>query len=263
MINVDSVYQKVLALANKEQRGYITPLEFNLFATKAQRDIFDSYFHDLKTAYHKRKNDSSYSDEVDMIEEKLHRFVNHQTISAVETEDKASSSETGRINLSYDNHQYNFYRLISIERDGKMVEEVNQRDLPYLLENPLTAPTKSRSVYVRVRDTKNYSSGAVNVGNNNSYYNLTQVQIYPIPVTPASFTINFYRAPINPRWNYEMVLSNAMYQPDYSKDFEIHSSDESILVDKILQFSGVSTQKPDLVQAGITNAVQTKQSQND
>ena len=38
-ISVDTVYQRVLALANKEQRGYITPQEFNLFANQAQQDI--------------------------------------------------------------------------------------------------------------------------------------------------------------------------------------------------------------------------------
>jgi len=47
MVNIDSVYQKVLALANKEQRGYITPQEFNLFANHAQIDIFEQYFYDL------------------------------------------------------------------------------------------------------------------------------------------------------------------------------------------------------------------------
>jgi len=31
-VSVDTVYQRVLAIANKEQRGYITPQEFNLFA---------------------------------------------------------------------------------------------------------------------------------------------------------------------------------------------------------------------------------------
>ena len=41
MINVDRVYQRVLILANKEQRGYITPQEFNLFANQAQMDIFE------------------------------------------------------------------------------------------------------------------------------------------------------------------------------------------------------------------------------
>ena len=40
-ININRVYQTVLALANKEQRGYITPQEFNLFANHAQLEIFD------------------------------------------------------------------------------------------------------------------------------------------------------------------------------------------------------------------------------
>ena len=39
MVNIDNVYQKVLVLANKEQRGYITPQEFNLFANQAQLEI--------------------------------------------------------------------------------------------------------------------------------------------------------------------------------------------------------------------------------
>ena len=33
MVNIDTVYQRVLAIANKEQRGYITPLEFNLLTS--------------------------------------------------------------------------------------------------------------------------------------------------------------------------------------------------------------------------------------
>ena len=53
MVNIDTVYQKVLALANKEQRGYVTPQEFNLLANKAQLDIYGNYFHNLKMAYHK------------------------------------------------------------------------------------------------------------------------------------------------------------------------------------------------------------------
>ena len=47
MISIDTVYQRVLALANKEQRGYITPQEFNLFANQAQNEIFEQYFYDL------------------------------------------------------------------------------------------------------------------------------------------------------------------------------------------------------------------------
>ena len=43
-VSVDTVYQRVLALANKEQRGYITPQEFNIFANQAQFEIFEHYF---------------------------------------------------------------------------------------------------------------------------------------------------------------------------------------------------------------------------
>ena len=43
-VSVDTVYQKVLALINKEQRGYLTPQDFNLLADKAQMEIFESYF---------------------------------------------------------------------------------------------------------------------------------------------------------------------------------------------------------------------------
>ena len=40
-VSVDTVYQRVLAILNKEQRGYITPQEFNLFANQAQMEIFE------------------------------------------------------------------------------------------------------------------------------------------------------------------------------------------------------------------------------
>ncbi len=40
-VNIDTVYQKVLSLANKEKRGYITPQEFNLYADHAQKKIIE------------------------------------------------------------------------------------------------------------------------------------------------------------------------------------------------------------------------------
>jgi hypothetical protein len=46
-INVNTVYQTVLLILNKEQRGYMTPVEYNRIATQSQLDIFDQYFDDL------------------------------------------------------------------------------------------------------------------------------------------------------------------------------------------------------------------------
>ena len=60
-INVDTVYKTVLSILNKEQRGYITPQEFNLFADKAQKEIVHHYFHDIKTGFWKKKSETETS----------------------------------------------------------------------------------------------------------------------------------------------------------------------------------------------------------
>jgi hypothetical protein len=46
-INVDTVYKTVLLILNKEQRGYMTPDEFNKIATQVQLEIFEDYFNNL------------------------------------------------------------------------------------------------------------------------------------------------------------------------------------------------------------------------
>ena len=73
-VNIDTVYQRVLAIANKEQRGYITPQEFNLFANQAQMDIFEEYFYSLGSAVDTPGNDTEYSDKVDILNEKISIF---------------------------------------------------------------------------------------------------------------------------------------------------------------------------------------------
>ena len=70
-ISIDTVYQRVLALANKEQRGYITPQDFNLFAEHAQLEIIDQYFYDLNQFSRPKGNDNEYSDIINFIEEKI------------------------------------------------------------------------------------------------------------------------------------------------------------------------------------------------
>ena len=74
MVKVDSVYQRVLALANKEQRGYITPQEFNLFANHAQQEIFEQYFYSLNQVARIPGNEYVYADVDDMLEEKIQIF---------------------------------------------------------------------------------------------------------------------------------------------------------------------------------------------
>jgi hypothetical protein len=60
-INVNTVYQTVLYILNKEQRGYMTPDEFNKTATQVQLEIFESYFENLNQQLRARQTDDEYS----------------------------------------------------------------------------------------------------------------------------------------------------------------------------------------------------------
>ena len=75
-VSVDTVYQTVLSTLNKEQRGYVTPQEFNLFAEQAQLDIFEQYFYDINQFGRLHGNSTEYSDMLNILEEKVFFCIN-------------------------------------------------------------------------------------------------------------------------------------------------------------------------------------------
>ena len=230
-VNIDTVYQKVLALANKEQRGYITPQEFNLLADKAQMDIFENYFHDIKTAYHKPKNQTGEGDEIDMIYEKLHPF----TDTATSTSSSAIFSFSSAV-----------HKLDTVSCDNKEIPELSKREVLYTENNPLTKATTDRRVYVRD-----------SVGSS-----LLQIRLYPAPTESTSISIAFWKRPSTPNWGYVVVNEKALYNSNTSTNFELHPSEEETLVGRILELSGIVINNQILQQAAMVDKQQIKQEQN-
>jgi len=70
-INVDTVYKTVLLILNKEQRGYMTPDEFNKIATQVQLEIFENYFENLNQQLRVQDNDSEYADRIKNLDEQI------------------------------------------------------------------------------------------------------------------------------------------------------------------------------------------------
>ena len=81
MVSIDTVYQRVLAILNKEQRGYLPPLEFNLFANQAQMDLFEQYFYDINQFGRLHGNDTEYSDMLNILNEKINIFEKDATMT--------------------------------------------------------------------------------------------------------------------------------------------------------------------------------------
>ena len=73
-VNVDIVYKTVLLILNKEQRGNMTPDEFNKVATQVQLEIFESYFDTLNQQERRPDNDTEYGDRIKNVDQDLSVF---------------------------------------------------------------------------------------------------------------------------------------------------------------------------------------------
>jgi hypothetical protein len=75
-VNVNTVYRTVLLILNKEQRGYMTPDEFNKVAAQVQIEIFNKYFDDLNQLLKapSPQTTMNYSDRVSLLDEKISIF---------------------------------------------------------------------------------------------------------------------------------------------------------------------------------------------
>jgi len=145
-ISVDTVYQRVLALANKEQRGYITPQEFNLFANQAQLEIFEQYFYDKNQFNRMPGENTPYADMDHLIEEKISIFKKRQQPVTITNQfgDGVLPTDVYRLD--------NLTRMARTEIDGdraNIIEEVTEDEMMILDRALLTKPTIERPIYIR------------------------------------------------------------------------------------------------------------------
>lgn len=208
MISIDTVYQRVLAILNKEQRGYITPQEFNLKANQAQAEIFEQYFYDLQQFKRMRDNNTEYSNMVKLVDEKISKF-------------KTSGT------LTYSNNVFvlpdNLHKIGTVIYNNNEVERVDSREILYYLQSPLAAPTTTRPVYIENIDN---TAGAWGI------------KVYPTTIT-SGITSTYVRKPNEVEWSYTEVDGVPLYNANNSINFELHESDETSLVIKILSYSGI------------------------
>ena len=100
-VNINTVYQRVLTIANKEQRGYITPQEFNILANQAQMDLFEQYFYDINQFSRIPGNSTGHSDMLTTLNEKVSFFKKTGILSASNEELTQSTFESGSIDASW------------------------------------------------------------------------------------------------------------------------------------------------------------------
>ncbi len=261
-VNIDRVYQKVLALANKEQRGYITPQEFNLLADHAQMEIFEQYFYDLSQFQRIPGQNHEYSDPVSIIKDKIAPF---------------EYFHAGAYNVTVDN-QYgdcvnwandipNLYRLgeisITYVVGGKryhssIAEQLTPKEYAIRSKSPLARHNYDRPIYIKYSDSARLNRVKIypyplTVGYVDSVSSvaLPDGSIIPRPTKQAGIAADYIKKPKKPNWAYVVINNKPLYNSTSSVDFELHASEETELVYRILALAGVAIEKPQLTQAAV------------
>jgi hypothetical protein len=238
-VDVNTVYRTVLLIINKEQRGYLTPDEFNRTAAQVQLEIFNEYFEDLNQQLRLPGNDSEYSDRVKNLEEKIAIFQESAPCSY------AGGLFTLNIPISTPPApQPELYKLGTvIYKDEKEVQYVQPNELLELNLSPITKPTTYWPVYT---------------------YKDYKIKVYPATIT-TGITSTYIRKPYNPIWgfnstppNYQYVYNpvqyNAISNPTGSQNFDLHPTEQTNLITRILLYSGIVIKDPQIIQVAAQQA---------
>ena len=224
-INVDTVYKTVLLILNQQQRGYMTPDEFNKVGTQVQLNIFEKYEDDLNQQYRMPQNDTEYANRVKNIEQKLQFF--------------QRTGATTYVGPHFTLTPADIYRLGSVYYNGEELTQYSQRnEITQLLLSPLTKPTTDFPVYLYEQDL---------------------LYLYPTTIQ-AGVTISYLKTPADINWGYSVgALGQFLYNSAGSVNFELSVSEQTNVVTRILAYAGVIINDPTIIQVAAQEIAQEEQ----
>lgn len=230
---INSVRNTVLAIINKNNYGYLSPNDFNLFAKQAQLDLFDEYFFQYNQQINEenaRLSGTGYADIKKGYEEVIDTFsvTSNLTQNAANVYFLPTAATTGS-----DYYLINEVRCSSGGVFKGIAELVSNNKITLLNNSNLTAPTVSFPAYTQ-------EGGSIT--------------IYPSSFNGVTdINSQYIRYPVDPKWTYRTISNGEpifdQSQPDF-QDFELPLDDGNDLVSKILQYAGISIREADVFKFG-------------
>jgi hypothetical protein len=227
----------VLLILNKEQRGYMTPDEFNKIATQVQLDIFDQYFDDLNQQLRVPQADYDYTNRQINLDDQISTFKCLGDLSYSNGKFLLPTTDdfTGRSIVYNDvpvGNEFAFYRIGTITYNGGTypieIKRVQRDNVYEIQRSKLTAPTDDYPVYL-------YENGGIEVLPNTIQNNVS---------------CSFIRKPLNVIWEYTTGnFGQYNYNAISSQDFELQSNEQVNVILRILQYSGIIIRDTQIIQA--------------
>jgi len=271
MASVREVYTTLQGLANKDERGFVTPAVFNQFAATAQQKVFNNIFMELEraTAQRLRVLDPGLSESrVRGLKQDLSRFVTRVQL------DEAPDTTYPRLKTSL-SLPTNFNRIIEVNYEPaaaaitspsasasvnastnaevipvEVIEDANK--LQAILSSTLSRPTKDfPACYIVGLTLELYphdlvlnkdmsSAGTANeIGVDLVYYK-----------NPASLTTAGALDASMPKFGITLTNNKEVYNADNSRDFELPDHYVMDLVIEMAKLIGVSLKDKEVYQHG-------------
>jgi len=238
-VSVDKVYKTVLFILNKEQRGYVTPAEFNSIAEQVQFQIFESYFPDGNQQFRKNQtnsqNDTEFFDMFKDISYKLHPFEEEVpfTYSAVTGGFSQTTPATDVL--------YKIGEVISNYTDvnpslASITQLVSKSDFNKISRSKLTTPDNKNPLFFTTN-----TAGSL---------------LLKVTPTPNTVTVNAIITPTPPSWKFTTGGLGQYIYSNTSIDFQLDGAEQTLLIVEILKYFGIVINDPTIIQAASQEAQQ-------
>jgi len=230
MASVYTVYNALKNLANKDQRGFITPAVFNSFAGVAQLNVYNRLFEKMTLTSSVRSRQLAGEREVapvKQIREDLARFYKEVTISQTSASDQTflKPSDLGRIISAKTFGTFILGQTTSIPID-LIYDEAK---IEYILRSTLSVPTETRPVGLVSHVLEVYPTSIKKI----------KLRYYKLPESVAAVSPQG-RSTSPPTFGYITNGNIEMYNPATSFDFELPDQYVPELVIEIAKMVGVN-----------------------
>lgn len=242
-MTIDEIYRLVQTFANKEQRGFITPKDFNLLAKQAQLELYNKRLSIVIEKSQPKKSAGFYAESLtpDLAEQDISRFLTEEKFNAY---DATNSWEGSSFEINYD-YIVSIFIMPSEElgiTTNIPVDMVSPKDVNQILRSSLVKPSLEFPIALLAQ------SGTS-----------SRVHLFPESISDsnANVVVWYYDCSKDnaPLWDYVTIAGKPVYNSATSIQPAISKRVHGELVVKILEYLGVTIREADLVQYAQANEV--------
>jgi len=232
-MTIDEIYRLVQTFANKEQRGFITPTDFNLLAKQAELELYNKRLSIIMEKSQPKKSAGFYAESLtpELAEQDIASFLKTEKVTVDTDSTVAHVGSSGSLLTDY---------IVSISTaDNETqtistnvpVEIVNNKNINQILRSSLVKPSASYPIAL---------IGA------SSTSNAKLINVFPDSI--KSVTVNHYVNDSSPKWSYVTIAGKPVYDAGGSTQFKFSNRVHGELVVKILEYLGVTIREAEVVQ---------------